>query len=113
MKFNDKTSFVYIVTNPGRTTLYIGVTNNLSARLIEHWCNKGNRNSFAGKYYCYNLIYFEEFQNINTAISRETELKKWSRSKKEKLISTKNPEWFFLNVNICGCWPPENINKRF
>ena len=82
--------FVYLVTNPERKVLYIGVTNNLEARLSEHYFNKGTDTTFAGKFYCYNLIYFEEFQYVNDAIAREKELKGWRRSKKEALI--KNPE---------------------
>ncbi len=113
MSFSECTYFVYIVTNPGQTVLYIGVTNNLNARLIEHWNNKGNEDTFAGKYYCYNLIYVEKFQYINDAINRETELKKWNRKKKEDLIATKNPEWIVLNETHCDCWPPGKIFKRY
>ena len=105
--------FVYIVTNPTKTVLYIGVTNNLTSRLAEHWSNKGSSGTFAGKYYCYNLIYYEQFQYINDAIDRETEIKKWSRSKKENLIKTKNPHWNFLNISFCKHWPPQTNNKRF
>ena len=98
--------FIYIVTNPERTVLYIGVTNNLDLRLAEHYFNRGSSESFAGKFYCYNLIYFEEFQYINDAIAREKELKAWRRSKKEALIKKKNPDWTFLNKIVCRCWPP-------
>ncbi len=98
--------FVYILTNPAKTTLYIGVTNNLAARLKEHWDNRGRPETFAGKYYCYNLIYFEVNPSIKSAIAREKELKKWNRHKKETLIKSRNPEWFFLNRDICDDWPP-------
>ncbi len=89
--------FVYIITNPKKTALYIGITNSLSRRLKEHYDNRGNLNTWAGKYYCYNLIYYEEFQYVNDAIAREKQLKKWSRKKKEWLINMKNPERIFLN----------------
>ena len=92
--------YVYITTNPVKTVLYIGVTNDLSRRLYEHTENKGNPNSFAGKYYCHNLIYYEHFTHIQYAIEREKELKKWSRKKKEALIATTNPNWLFLNDEI-------------
>ncbi len=105
--------FVNIVTNPERNVLYIGVTNNLEARLGEHYFNKGNPKTFAGKYYCYNLIYFEEFQYINEAIRREKELKGWNRMKKENLIKTKNPDWFILNNKVCIHWPPKGKPTRF
>jgi len=105
--------FIYIVTNPERTVLYTGVTNNLEPRLAEHYFNRGNPKTFAGKFYCYNLIYFEEFQYINDAIAREKELKGWRRSKKEALIKTKNPDWTFLNPTICRCWPPKEKPNRY
>ena len=108
----DKQYYVYIVTNPTRTTLYIGVTNNLEARLSEHWINRGLRGTFAGEYYCYNLIYYEIFTDINQAIARDTELKKWSRKKKEALIASKNPQWHFLNFKFCKIWPPQKPGGR-
>lgn len=104
---------MYIVTNHERTVLYIGVTNNLDARLSEHYFNKGIANTFAGKFYCYNLVYFEEFQYVNDAIAREKELKAWRRAKKEALIKTKNPNWAFLNKTVCRCWPPKQKPGRY
>jgi putative endonuclease len=98
--------YTYITTNPQRTVLYVGVTNSLSRRLTEHYLNRGHPGTFAGKFYCYNLIYYEEFQYINNAIAREKELKGWKREKKLALIKTSNPDWTFLNVEICGMWPP-------
>ena len=89
--------YVYILTNPQKTVLYIGFTNNLTRRLQQHHDSKGSSKSFAGKYYCYNLIYFEVYKYVNEAIAREKELKKWSRKKKEALIKTTNPNWDLLN----------------
>ncbi|MFN8236809.1 MAG: GIY-YIG nuclease family protein [Chitinophagales bacterium] len=88
-----KNYYVYITTNPGRTVLYVGVTNNLSRRLSEHRENRSTNKTFTGRYYCYNLIYYEHFHNIRAAISREKEIKKWSRYKKESLINGLNPKW--------------------
>ena len=62
--------------------------------------NSGNPSTFAGRYYCYNLIYFERHSQINYAIEREKEIKKWSRTKKETLICSTNPFWEFLNLQI-------------
>ncbi len=104
--------YVYMVTNPERTVLYTGVTNNLPQRLTEHWDNRGQTKTFAGKYYCYNLIYYEYFTYINNAIAREKEIKGWSRQKKLDLIKTMNPDWTFLNPSICNGWPPKEIHKR-
>ncbi|MEL6699696.1 MAG: GIY-YIG nuclease family protein [Bacteroidota bacterium] len=91
-----KTYYIYITTNPQRSVLYTGVTNDLNRRLKEHYENRGLPTSFAGKYYCYNLIYFETFSGIQQAIIREKEIKKWRRSKKEALINSLNPKWEFL-----------------
>ncbi|WP_299502332.1 GIY-YIG nuclease family protein [Mucilaginibacter sp.] len=89
-----------MTTNPEKTVLYIGVTNDLSRRLFEHTENKGNPKTFAGKYYCYNLVYFEHFTHIVFAIEREKQLKKLRREKKDALIDSFNPNWRFLNVDV-------------
>jgi putative endonuclease len=88
----DLNNYVYITSNPRRTVFYIGVTNSLERRITEHHSNKGKRETFAGKYFCYELIYFEVFQNINEAIYREKELKSWSKEKKLALIKSVNPK---------------------
>jgi len=98
--------FIYIVTNPAQTLFYTGVTNNLESRLYEHYLNRGNEKSFAGKYHCYNLLHFEHFQYIQHAIAREKEIKGWNREKKIVLIKTENPEMKFLNETVCEKWPP-------
>jgi putative endonuclease len=92
--------YVYITTNPAKTVLYVGVTNDLSRRLYEHTENSGKLSSFAGKYSCYNLIYYEHFFHIDHAIEREKEIKKWRREKKEALVNSLNPEWRFLNKEV-------------
>lgn len=96
----DHTYYVYILTNPGKTTLYIGITNSLTRRLQEHKNNRGDVKTFAGRNYCYQLIYFEIYQYVNEAIAREKQIKKWSRKKKEILINRGNPNWDFLNANF-------------
>ena len=98
--------YVYIVTNSANTVLYTGVTNNPEGRLYEHYLNKGNDNTFAGKYYCYNLLHFERFQYIQHAIEREKVIKGWVRSKKFELIKSGNAELKFLNEDVCEKWPP-------
>lgn len=92
--------YLYITTNLNKTTLYIGVTNNLARRLEEHYENRGVKKAFAGKYQCYNLVYCEVYKSVEEAIRREKEVKKWRREKKKKLIEGQNPEWKFLNDNI-------------
>jgi putative endonuclease len=78
--------------------LYTGITNNLKKREIEHFENRGNYQNFAGRYYCYKILYYEYFSNIHQAIFREKEIKKMSRNKKETLIKTKNPNMDFLAI---------------
>ena len=93
--------FVYIVTNENKTTLYIGVTNDIQRRLSQHYFDSQNtKKSFAGKYNCYYLLYYEGFESIEEAIQREKELKKWRREKKDKLITSFNPDWEFLNDQV-------------
>ena len=98
--------YVYILTNPTQTTLYVGVTNNIIRRLVEHFQNRGKPETFAGRYYCYNLVYCEWHKYINNAIAREKELKSGTRQQKLDLIAKMNPEKRFLNKEVCGVWPP-------
>jgi putative endonuclease len=94
----DHNYFIYIVTNKIKTVLYIGVTNDLQRRIYEH--ENGLLPGFTKKYNCHFLVYYEHFQNINDAIEREKEIKKWRREKKENLINGFNPMWKFLNKEI-------------
>ncbi|WP_282787389.1 GIY-YIG nuclease family protein [Flavobacterium croceum] len=91
------TYYVYIITNPYRSTYYIGMTNNLAERLQQHKENieKGNK-TFAAKYNIKHLVYYERFSWIQNAIAREKELKGWRRDKKLSLISSFNENFEFL-----------------
>jgi len=97
--------FTYITTNPKKMVLYTGMTNDLESRIIEHFSNRGQRKTFAGRYYCYFLIYYESFHSPIHAIEREKEIKAMSRKQKNELISTQNPTFVFLNSQIMK-WPP-------
>jgi len=88
--------WIYILTNPRRTVLYIGVTNGLLRRLGEHRLAGGS--SFAKRYHADTLIYYENFPDARTAIAREKQLKGWTRAKKEALIARLNPEWVDLGA---------------
>ena len=103
--------FVYIITNHKKKVLYTGVTNNLEQRLTEHYINRGNKQTFAGKYHCHYLVYFERHQYIQHAIAREKQIKGWIRKKKEELINTENPDWKFLNAEIME-WPTLDLSLR-
>ncbi len=84
-----KTYYIYILSNPGRTVLYIGMTNNLERRIGEH--KSHSIPGFTAKYNCVELLYFEETDNPMTAIEREKQLKGWTRVKKLNLIAQLNP----------------------
>ncbi|MDO1500650.1 GIY-YIG nuclease family protein [Winogradskyella maritima] len=93
--------FVYITTNEYRTTLYIGVTNNIQKRLEQHQFDSLNaKKTFAGKYNCIYLVYYEGFESPKDAINREKELKKWRREKKNNLIRSFNPKMETLNHQV-------------
>jgi putative endonuclease len=100
-QFGIHNYFVYILTNQGRSVLYIGVTNDIRARLQQHIVDvEAERKHFSGQYNCVFLIYYERFDQIEEAIKREKQLKRWTREKKERLINTVNPEWKFLNEEL-------------
>jgi putative endonuclease len=64
--------FVYIITNKSRRVLYTGMTNDLTRRLSEHKEDAlSAKRTFAGKYNCYNLLYWERFQYVDDAYARE------------------------------------------
>lgn len=107
-----KSYFVYILTNQHKKVLYTGVTNSLEQRIMEHWQQRGNNATFTGKYFAFYLLYYESHAYINSAIQREKEIKGWRRSKKEELITSFNPQWNFLNEELFGKWPPDEITTR-
>ena len=96
----NRNYFVYITTNPRKTVFYVGMTNDLERRLAEHRENKGKPETFAGKYYCYKLVYHERHSHVNHAIEREKEIKLMSKELKEKLIKEENP--YLLELKIEG-----------
>lgn len=78
------------MTNKYRTTFYIGVTADLSKRMVEHGEGKGSR--FTEKYSLTDLVYFETFVDINQEIAREKQLKNWHYDWKINLIREQNPK---------------------
>ena len=96
----DHNYFVYMMTNKNKTVLYIGVTSDLQKRVNEH--EHSLIDGFTKKYNCHYLVYYEHFQQVENAIAREKQLKKWRREKKENLIAEFNPEWKFLNEEVYG-----------
>lgn len=90
--------YVYILTNKTTSVLYIGVTNDLIRRVYEHK-NKLIK-GFTSKYNVERLVYFENTGDITVAISREKQLKGWTRIKKEALIKNINPLWNDMYQNL-------------
>jgi len=82
--------YVYIITDRSRT-LYIGVTNDLERRVHEH--KSESIEGFTKRYKMHRLVYFDATSNIEGAITREKEIKRWRRSKKIDLIEADNPGW--------------------
>ncbi len=83
-------SYVYLLANKHNNVLYVGVTNNLIRRLYEHK-NKLVK-GFTQKYNVDRLLYYEACPDIMVAITREKQIKGWSRKKKDELINTMNPD---------------------
>ncbi len=94
----DKNYYVYLITNWNNKVLYVGVTNNLLRRIYEH--KNKLLNGFTEKYNVNKLVYFEQTNDVLAAITREKEIKKWRREKKNRLVSTTNPEWKYLSEDL-------------
>ncbi|OGH93702.1 MAG: hypothetical protein A2538_02335 [Candidatus Magasanikbacteria bacterium RIFOXYD2_FULL_41_14] len=87
----ERRYYVYILASQKNGTLYIGLTNNLVKRIYQH---KNNLIAgFTKKYNVHQLVYYEEYDNINIAISREKQMKKWERKWKLELIEKDNLLW--------------------
>lgn len=88
----QKGGYVYIMCSMNKTTLYIGVTSTIGARIIQH---KENfyPTSFTAKYNCKKLVYYKWFDTIIEAIAEEKRIKGGSRKKEEILINSMNSEW--------------------
>ena len=86
-----KSYYVYILASKKNGTLYIGVTNDLVRRVYEH--KQGLVEGFTKKYNVKQLVFFEETNDVESAITREKQMKKWNRQWKIELIEKNNPEW--------------------
>ena len=94
----ERGGYVYIISNKNMTVLYTGVTSNLQSRIYEHKIGEGSK--FAKKYNCTDLVYYESFVDIESAITKEKQIKKWKREYKENVINELNPEWTDLFETI-------------
>lgn len=82
---------VYIPASRENGTLYVGVTSDLERRVAEH--RRGAVPGFARRYGIKHLVHFELFGDVQEAIAREKQLKKWNRDWKKNLIERENPHW--------------------
>ena len=83
--------YVYILTNKRNKVLYTGVTNDLKKRVFEH--KEKLSSGFTKQYNVDKLVYFELFEDVYYAISREKQIKSWKRKSKLELIKKNNPLW--------------------
>jgi putative endonuclease len=90
-KTKEPIGFVYFMSNKKRNVIYIGVTRNLRKRVKEHK-ERINSQSFAARYNCIDLIYYEYYDFLSAAIAREKQLKNWNRKWKDELIEQQNPK---------------------
>jgi putative endonuclease len=86
-----KKYYVYILASGRNGTLYIGVTSDIVRRVYEH--KNGLVEGFTKRYCVHDLVYFEETNDINAALTREKQLKKWNRAWKLDIIESANPGW--------------------
>ena len=96
----DYNFWVYIVTNLHESVFYVGMTIDLARRMSKH--RSGEVPGFTSAYRCRKLIYYEHCTDVQDAIAREKQLKKWSRQKKLALIATLNPRWRDLAPEVLG-----------
>jgi len=92
--------YVYLLANRSNQLVYVGVTNDLMRRVFEH--REKKIKGFTEKYNVTKLVYFEDTQDVRVAISREKEIKKWRREKKNRLIEAVNPGWEDLAEKLWG-----------
>ena len=91
-----RTYHVYILSSHSRC-IYIGITNDLVRRLVQH--KRGLLAGYTKQYHVTHLVYFESCGDVITAITREKQLKRWPRWRKERLIAQANPPWADLSAD--------------
>jgi len=94
--------YVYILASKRNGTLYVGMTEDITKRVVRH--RGRNANQFTAKYDVLKLVYYETLKNMEEAIKREKQLKKWNRRWKMRIIEEFNPSWEDLFSKV--------INKR-
>ena len=95
-----KAPCVYILCSSRNGTLYVGVTSNLIQRIWQH--KNGLAEGFTSDYKIHQLVWYEQHETMDAAITREKQIKKWNREWKLKMIEQTNPDWRDLWNDICG-----------
>lgn len=95
-----KDYYVYILASKKNGTRYIGVTNDLRRRVYEH--KNDLVPGFTSKYQVHSLVYYEQTNDVQSALEREKRLKKWNRQWKIELIENNNPKWRDLYDELLG-----------
>ena len=96
----DRQPCVYILASGKHGTLYIGVTSNLTGRVLHH--RDGTYEGFTKKHGITRLVWFETADTMNDAIASEKRIKKWRRDWKIRLIEDFNPDWSDLYPTLSG-----------
>jgi putative endonuclease len=95
----DQKYYIYIATNKNNAVLYTGVTKSLIKREEEHK-SKLNKDSFTAKYNINKIVYYEVFDFVQDAITREKQIKAGSRQKKIDLIERENKDWWDIMLEV-------------
>ena len=90
--------YVYMMSNPNNTVLYVGVINNLERRVYEH--KSKQIDGFTKRYNVSKLVYFDSTTDIKSAIEREKQIKGRIRQRKCQLIEAMNPDWADLSESL-------------
>ena len=94
----ERAPCVYILASQPRGTIYIGVTSALTKRLWQH--RNGITGGFASRHKVFSLVRYEMFGDMEAAILREKQLKRWHRQWKINLIESENPDWHDLGIGL-------------
>jgi putative endonuclease len=100
----EKLPTVYILASKRHGTLYVGVTSDLCGRVWDH--KNGSVSGFTKKYGVKQLVWFETHDVMESAITREKQIKEWRRGWKIELIEKLNPAWLDLYNETCGVFTP-------
>ena len=90
--------YVYCVTNKANNVMYVGVTNDIKRRMMEHRAELVE--GFTKRYHVHKLVYYETFHDVSAAIAREKQLKSWKRDKKNRLVEAVNENWRDLTEDL-------------